>query len=100
MEGKKKIDIDDFVIHYKKLFNIGADRRYSKRELSRLKAFTLACKMFGYSVNRTAQAINKHHTTLLHHLKHINSIDVFLADMLVTSYIGHLEWRKQNEQHG
>ena len=100
MEGKNKIDIDDFVIHYKKFFNIGADRRYSKRELSRLKAFTLACKMFGYSVNRTAQAINKHHTTLLHHLKHINSRDVLLADMLASSYIGHLEWRKQNEQHG
>lgn len=99
MDTNRIIDIDDFARHYKKLFNIGADRRYSKRELSRLKAFIIACKGMGFSINRTARAINKHHSTLFHHLKNINEIDIFLAHMLILTYFGTLE-SKQNEQNG
>lgn len=81
------IDLDDFVSFYKRKYNIGADRRYSNRDLWKLKAYCYAAvKILGFSINRTAKAINRHHTTIMHHLKSINDQNSGDAWELIREY--------------
>lgn len=83
---KTGIDIqklEEFVKFYRVNYFTGADRRYSKQELWKLKAFTIcAVRKYGFSVSKVAKAIHKHHSTLLYHLKHIDYYDERMADYM------------------
>ena len=82
------IDINDFVYEYKKIFNLGADRRYSRRELWKLRAYCYcAVYLFGFSINRTAKAIHKHHTTIMYHLRQMTRQDKINAEILKHKYM-------------
>lgn len=83
-----EIELDDFVDFYKREYNIGADRRYSNRELWKLKAYAYCVtKYLGYSINQAAKAIHKHHTTLLYHLKRMDAPDFIHADDMLLKYV-------------
>lgn len=83
-----KIELDDFVDFYKREYNIGADRRYSNRELWKLKAYAYCVTHYlGYSVSKAAKALHKHHTTLLHHLKRMDAPDYIHADDMLLKYV-------------
>lgn len=82
------IDLEDFTYFYKREYNIGADRRYSNRELWKLKAYAYCVtKYLGYSINQAAKAIQKHHTTLLYHLKRMDAPDFIHADDMLLKYV-------------
>lgn len=82
------INLEDFTYFYKREYNIGADRRYSNRELWKLKAYTYCVtKYLGYSINQAAKAIHKHHTTLLYHLKRMDAPDFIHADDMLLKYV-------------
>lgn len=82
------INLEDFTYFYKREYNIGADRRYSNRELWKLKAYAYCVtKYLGYSINQAAKAIHKHHTTLLYHLKRMDAPDFIHADDMLLKYV-------------
>ena len=81
------IDLDDFVKFYKRKYNIWADRRYTKADLWKLKAYSYAAiKILGFSISKAAKAINRHHTTIMHHLKNINKQNSGDAWELIRDY--------------
>lgn len=82
------INLEEFTYFYKREYNIGADRRYSNRELWKLKAYAYCVtKYLGYSINQAAKAIHKHHTTLLYHLKRMDAPDFIHADDMLLKYV-------------
>lgn len=85
---EENIDIDDFCRFYKEHYHIGADRRYSNRDLWKIKAYCYAAtKVFGISTNRASQAIHKDHTTLMHHMKNITEDDKINGRLLAQAYL-------------
>lgn len=94
------IDINDFVKFYKMKYNRWTDRRYSKDETWKFKAYCYAAiKIFGFSINRAAKAINRHHTTLMYHLKSINDQNSGDAWELIRDYSCEKEKEKIYEQY-
>lgn len=90
-----EIELEDFVDFYKREYNIGADRRYSNRDLWKLKAYAYCVTQYlGYSVSKAAKALHKHHTTLLHHLKRMDTPDYLNAEKMKFRY---MEWKEMNE---
>ena len=82
------INLEDFTYFYKREYNIGTDRRYSNRELWKLKAYAYCVtKYLGYSINQAAKAIHKHRTTLLYHLKRMDAPDFIHADDMLVKYV-------------
>ena len=83
-----EIELEDFVAFYKREYNIGADRRYSNRELWKLKAYAYCVTQYlGYSISKAAKALHKHHTTLLYHLKRMDAPDYIHADDMLLKYV-------------
>ena len=83
----ENIDIEDFCLFYKEMYHIGADRRYSKRELWKIKAYCYAViKVFGFSISKAAQAIHKDHTTLMYHMRRSNEANERDGTLLANAY--------------
>lgn len=90
-----KTELEEMIEFYKATYNIGADRRYSNRELWKIRTFCyFANQMMGYPVLQIARALHKDHATILYHLKRMDAPDYLNAEKMKFRY---MEWKEMNE---
>lgn len=80
-------ELEKFYNFFRDYHKLHCDRVFGKRSSWKLRTFCYAAtKFLKYSQNAVARAVNRDHTTIMHHLRNITDKDIEQAKELYKQY--------------